>query len=146
QVDAPRMDDGDAESLRIDERYRLEWPAEEGDVVGFPLFQLRDWMKELPRGERRAPLALGGPRLAVQVARLRSDAPMWIKPQAEQVVANPWFRFSRRVEVRGREVVITGRWERLALQIPARELRRAARDMKQARELAYFEHDFKPDA
>ncbi|HEY0332767.1 MAG TPA: DUF3857 domain-containing protein [Stenotrophomonas sp.] len=145
QVRPPQVDDSDPASVRIDERYRLEWPASEGDVIGFPLFQLRDWMKELPHGERRTPLALGGPRLATQTVHLHSDVALGVKPQREEVVANPWFRFSRRVEVDGREVSITGRWERLALQIPPQGLRRAARDMKRAREMAYFEHDFKPD-
>jgi len=144
QVAPPTLQDADPARLRIHEQYRLEWPAKEGDLVGFPLFQLQDWMKELPRTERRAPLALAGPRLATHTVRVRSDGRLSVRGQSDEV-ANPWFRFSRRIEMSGGDVVITGRWERLALQIPPRGLRRAAQDMARARELLYFEHDFKAD-
>jgi len=144
QVEPPTLEGADPERLRIHEQYRLEWPAKEGDLVGFPLFQLQDWMKELPRTERRTPLALAGPRLATHTVRVRSDGGLSVRARTDEI-ANPWFRFSRRIEMSDGDVVITGRWERLALQIPPRGLRRAARDMDRARELLYFEHDFKAD-
>ncbi|WP_237642597.1 DUF3857 domain-containing protein [Stenotrophomonas panacihumi] len=140
----PTVDEADPARLRIGETYRLDWHPRENDVVGFPLFQLQDWMKELPRTARRTPLALGGPRLATQTVRVRSDAGIWVKP-SRQVIENPWFRFSRRVDVRDGELVIEGEWERRALWIPPEGVRRAANDMARARELLFFEHDFRPN-
>lgn len=140
----PTVDEDDPARLRIAETYRLDWHPRENDVVGFPLFQLQDWMKELPRTARRTPLALGGPRLATQTVRVRSDAGIRVKPSRE-VVENPWFRFSRRIDVQEGELVIEGEWERRALWIPPDGVRRAAHDMARARELLFFEHDFRPD-
>ncbi|MDG2526541.1 DUF3857 domain-containing protein [Stenotrophomonas sp. HITSZ_GD] len=140
----PTVDEADPARLRIAETYRLDWHPRENDVVGFPLFQLQDWMKELPRTARRTPLALGGPRLATQTVRVRSDAGIWVKPQRD-VVENPWFRFSRRIDVQDGELVIEGEWERRALSIPPDGVRRAANDMARARELLFFEHNFRPD-
>jgi len=140
----PTLDDADPARLRVAESYRLAWRPRDNDVVGFPLFQLQDWMKELPRTARRTPLALGGPRLATQTVRVRSDGGIWVQPGKEEV-ANPWFRFTRRVDMEGGELVIVGEWERRALSIPPEGVRRAANDMARARELVFFEHDFKPD-
>lgn len=140
----PTVDEADPARLRIGETYRLDWHPRENDVVGFPLFQLQDWMKELPRTARRTPLALGGPRLATQTVRVRSDAGIWVRPSRE-VVENPWFRFTRRVDMQDGELVIEGEWERRALWIPPEGVRRAAHDMARARELLFFEHDFRPN-
>lgn len=140
----PSVDDADPTRLRIAESYRLDWHRRDNDVVGFPLFQLQDWMKELPRTARRTPLVLGGPRLATQTVRVRSDAAIHVRA-SKDVVENPWFRFSRRVDLQEGQLVIEGEWERRALAIPPEGIGRAASDMARARELLFFEHDFKPD-
>lgn len=140
----PSVDDADPARLRIAESYRLAWHRRDNDVVGFPLFQLQDWMKELPRTARRTPLALGGPRLATQTVRVRSDAGIHVRA-SKDVVENPWFRFSRRIEVQEGQLVIEGEWERRALAIPPEGIGRAANDMARARELLFFQHDFKPN-
>ncbi|SMQ94774.1 transglutaminase [Xanthomonas fragariae] len=44
------IDDADALNVRTHEAYRLEWPADEGDELGFPLFQLSEWMDVWPEG------------------------------------------------------------------------------------------------
>jgi len=140
----PSVDDADPARLRIAESYRLDWQQRDNDIVGFPLFQLQDWMKALPRIARRTPLALGGPRLATQTVRVRSDAGISVRA-SKDVVENPWFRFSRRVDLEDGQLVIEGEWERRALSIPPEGIRRAANDMARARELLFFEHDFKPN-
>lgn len=140
----PSVDSADPARLRIAENYRLAWHRNDNDIVGFPLFQLQDWMKELPRTARRTPLALGGPRLATQTVRVRSDGGISVRPSTE-VIENPWFRFSRRVDVEDGELVIAGEWERRALSIPPGDVRRAANDMARARELLQFQHDFRPN-
>nr|WP_031340376.1 DUF3857 domain-containing protein [Xanthomonas maliensis] len=140
QVRAPTLDDSDPLRLRTEEHYRLEWPKSEGDEVGFPLFQLSDWMDELPTAPRRLPLALGGPRLARQTVRVQTDPQVWVAPQ-RTVVANPWFRFSRTIGMQDGRVVIVGEWQRLSDRIPPEELKKAAADMERARDLIYFNQD-----
>ncbi|MFA4687115.1 DUF3857 domain-containing protein, partial [Xanthomonas perforans] len=73
QVSVPSIDAADPLNVRTHEAYRLEWPAKEGDELGFPLFQLGEWMDALPKEARKSPLALGGPRLARQTVRVHSD-------------------------------------------------------------------------
>lgn len=143
QVGVPSIDDADALDVRTHETYRLEWPAEEGDEVGFPLFQLGEWMDALPKQARKRPLALGGPQLARQTVRVQTDPVVRVKPE-EQIVANPWFRFSRTVSMQDGRIVIVGEWQRFTDRIPADGVARAAADMERARDLLYFNHDFKP--
>ncbi|PPV06639.1 DUF3857 domain-containing transglutaminase family protein [Xanthomonas bromi] len=143
QVRVPSIDDADALSVRTHEAYRLEWPAEEGDELGFPLFQLGEWMDALPREARKGPLALAGPQLARQTVRVQSDPATQVKAQT-QVIANPWFRFSRSIAMRDGKMVIVGEWQRFTDRIPANGVARAAADMERARDLLYFNHDLKP--
>ncbi|HHZ55688.1 TPA: DUF3857 domain-containing protein [Xanthomonas vasicola pv. zeae] len=143
QVSVPSIDDADPLNVRTHEAYRLEWPANEGDELGFPLFQLGEWMDALPKQARKGPLALGGPRLARQTVRVHSDPATQVEADT-QVVANPWFRFSRSIAMRDGKLVIVGEWQRFTDRIPANGVARAAADMERARDLLYFNHDLKP--
>ncbi|MBB3811823.1 transglutaminase-like putative cysteine protease [Xanthomonas arboricola] len=143
QVGVPTIDATDRLNVRTHEAYRLEWPADEGDEVGFPLFQLGEWMDALPAAARKSPLALDGPRLARQTVRVRVDPAVQVEADT-QVVANPWFRFSRTVSMHQGRIVIVGEWQRLSDRIPASGVKRAAADMERARDLLYFNHDLKP--
>ncbi len=143
QVDAPTIDDSDALNVRTHETYRLEWPVAEGDEVGFPLFQLGDWMDSLPKEARKSPLVLRGPQLARQTVRVQSD-PVTKVDADTQSVSNPWFRFSRTIAMRDGRIEIVGEWQRFADRIPANGVERAAADMERARDLLYFNHDLKP--
>lgn len=132
QVEAPTIDATDPLNVRTRERYRLQWPAEEGDKLGFALFQLSDWMDSLPRQARTSPLALGGPRLARQTVRVQVDPPVQLKADT-QTVSNPWFRFTRTISQRDGRIVIVGQWQRFSDRIPADGVTRAAADMERAR-------------
>lgn len=143
QVGVPTIDATDVLNVRTHEAYRLEWPTDEGDELGFPLFQLGEWMDALPTAARKSPLALGGPRLARQTVRVRVDPAVRVEADT-QVVANPWFRFSRTVSTHEGRIVIVGEWQRLSDRIPASGVKRAAADMERARDLLYFNHDLKP--
>ncbi len=143
QVSVPSIDAADPLNVRTHEAYRLEWPAEEGDELGFPLFQLGEWMDALPKEARKSPLALGGPRLARQTVRVHSDPATQVKAET-QVIANPWFRFSRSIAMRDGKLVIVGEWQRFTDRIPASGAARAAADMERARDLLYFNHDLTP--
>jgi len=53
QVSVPSIDDADPLNVRTHEAYRLEWPANEGDALGFALFQLgKGWMRYRRRRAR----------------------------------------------------------------------------------------------
>ncbi|MCD0244681.1 DUF3857 domain-containing protein [Xanthomonas melonis] len=143
QVEPPTIDAADALNVRTHETYRLQWPDKEGDEVGFPLFQLADWMDALPKGARKTPLALGGPQLARQTIDVQVDPPVRLKAQT-QVVSNPWFRFSRTITMHQGRLRIVGQWQRFTDRIPADGVARAAADMERARDLLYFNHDFEP--
>lgn len=143
QVDVPTIDATDPLNVRTRERYRLQWPAEEGDELGFPLFQLSDWMDSLPKEVRKSPLALGGPRLARQTVRVQVDPPVQLKADT-QTISNPWFRFTRTISQREGRIVIVGEWQRFSDRIPADGVARAAADMERARALVYFDHDLEP--
>nr|WP_283161325.1 DUF3857 domain-containing protein [Xanthomonas nasturtii] len=142
QVRVPSIDAADALNVRTNEAYRLEWPAEEGDELGFPLFQLGEWMDALPKEARKGPLALAGPQLARQTVRVHSDPATQVEADT-QGIANPWFRFSRSVAMRDGQLVIVGEWQRFTDRIPANGVARAAADMERARDLLYFNHDLK---
>lgn len=139
----PTIDAADSLNVRTHEAYRLQWPDTEGDEVGFPLFQLAEWMDALPKGARKTPLALGGPQLARQTIQIQVDPPLQLNAQT-QVVVNPWFRFSRTIAMHEGRIRIVGQWQRFTDRIPADGVARAAADMQRARNLLYFEHDFKP--
>lgn len=143
QVAVPTIDDANALDVRTHEAYRLEWPAREGDEIGFPLFQLGDWMDALPKEARKGPLALRGPQLARQTVRVQTDPVIRVDADTQTVV-NPWFRLSRTVSMQDGRIVIVGEWQRFADRIPASDVKRAAADMERARDLLYFTHDFKP--
>lgn len=143
QVSEPTIDAADALNVRTHETYRLEWPAREGDELGFPLFQLGEWMQALPAQARKSPLAMGGPQLARQTVRVQADPAVTVESDT-QIVANPWFRFSRTIAVRDDRLVIVGEWQRFTDRIPAGEVARASADMERARDLLYFNHDLKP--
>lgn len=130
----------DRSQARTHESYRLEWAKDEGDEVGFPLFQLSDWMDTLPSAARKSPLALEGPRLARQTVRVHVTPAISVKAQRDEV-ANPWFRFSRTVAMRDGTLEIVGEWQRLSDRIPPNGIKRAAADMERARDLLYFNHD-----
>ncbi|QEO96789.1 transglutaminase [Xanthomonas oryzae pv. oryzicola] len=132
QVSVPSIDDADPLNMRTHEAYRLEWPANEGDALGFPLFQLGERMDALPKQARKSPLALGGPQLARQTVRVHSDPATQIEAET-QVIANPWFRVSRGIAMRDGTLVIVGEWQCFTDRIPANAVARAASDMERAR-------------
>ncbi|TAA37754.1 DUF3857 domain-containing protein [Pseudoxanthomonas winnipegensis] len=133
----PVMQEPGEGMVDMHERYRLMWKRVDGTVLDLWLFQLNDWMTKLPNQARSTPYALGGPRFAVQTMEVQAGNGFDI-PDAREVVENPWFRFVRSTRVEGKTLHITGEWTRLAKQIPASGMERAARDMAQARDLLVF--------
>lgn len=133
----PVMHEAGEGVVEMHERYRLTWKRVDGSVLNLWLFQLNDWMTKLPDQARGTPHALRGPRFAVQTMEVQAGDGFRI-PDEREVVENPWFRFVRSTHVEGGTLRITGEWTRLATQIPASGMERAARDMAQARELLVF--------
>ncbi|SEK99905.1 Transglutaminase-like superfamily protein [Pseudoxanthomonas sp. GM95] len=139
----PRLDEADGPTPSIHETYALNWDKADGSALDLWLFQLNDWMKEIPDEPRTTPLALQGPRLARQRITLHIDTRINV-PDLRQEVSNPWFRFVRTEHVEGQTMIITGEWARLATQVPASGIARAARDMDKARDLLVFTLDLDP--
>lgn len=128
-------------AMRTIESYRLDWDTtREGRAFGIVLFQLGDWLPRLSAGTRNAPLLLGGPDHATQTIRVDFPRGWSIAPEGERI-ENPWFSFERRVEVDGKDLVVTGSWRRHADEVPAAGYARFRSDMDAARELLVFDVD-----
>jgi transglutaminase-like putative cysteine protease len=140
-VAAPAADGTpEAGAIRTVESYRLDWDAGQASTFGIVLFQLGDWLPQLPRGARSAPRVLAGPRHATQTIRVDSAQGWSVEPEHDRV-ENPWFDFERRVEVDGEDLIVSGTWRRHADEVPAKDYARFRNDMEAARELLVFEVD-----
>lgn len=130
-----------AGAVRTVESYRLDWNMkQEGQAFGIVLFQLGDWLPQLPGGARSSPRVLHGPQYATHTVRV--DYPRgWLMTPARDRVANPWFSFERSVEVDGEDLVVAGTWRRHADEVPAADYPRFRADMEAARELLVYDID-----
>lgn len=58
--------------------------------------------------------------------RVHSDPATQVEAET-QVIANPWFRFSRSIAMRDSTLVIVGEWQRFTDRIPANGVARCVR-------------------
>jgi transglutaminase-like putative cysteine protease len=124
--------------LRTRERYHLAWDRDEGHVFGVVLFQLLDYVPRLDAAPRRSPIALGGPRLAVQTARVSFQRNWSIAPEDEEV-ATRYFKLRRTVRVVDGLLEVRAEWRRLADEIPAADYAEARAQMQKARDLLEYD-------
>ena len=136
----PSINDAeDRDLVRTAEKYRLEWNRKkDGSLFGVVLFQLSDWLPSLEDEARRAPLQLSGPRAARHSIRTSLDEGWSIQPETAKV-ANRYFSFERTVRVDGKDLVVQGKWERFAEEVPARDYSLLRKDFDEARELLSFD-------
>src|SRR5690606_13579373 len=137
----PRAEDrGGGAGLRTFETYALDWDRSEATVFGVVLFQLLDFVPNLPKEPRDAPLALTGPSFARQVVRVDWPKGFSIKAARDEV-ATPWFRMVRDVRTVDGKLQVSAEWRRLARVVPAEDYALAQVRLQAARDLLQYDLD-----
>ncbi len=137
----PRAEDrGGGAGLRTFETYALDWDRSEATVFGVVLFQLLDFVPNLPKEPRDAPLALTGPSFARQVVRVDWPKGFSIKAARDEV-ATPWFRMVRDVRMVDGKLQVSAEWRRLARVVPAEDYALAQARLQAARDLLQYDID-----
>lgn len=127
-------------AYRTRERYELGWKTDEGSVFGIILFQLLDYLPKLDDGARKAPVAIGGPRLASHSVRTSYDKGWTIESEHHEV-SNDYFSFRRDVSVEDGMLVIDAQWRRTADEVAAADVADVARDLEKVRDLLQYNVD-----
>src|SRR5690606_24311163 len=137
----PRAEDrGGGAGLRTFETYALDWDRSEATVFGVVLFQLLDFVPDLPKEPRDAPLALTGPSFARQVVRVDWTKGFSIEPEHAEV-ETPWFRMVRDVRVVDGKLQVAAEWRRLASVVAADDYPLAQARLQAARDLLQYNLD-----
>lgn len=134
----PSAEDTESGGLRTRERYALDWDSEAATEFGIVLFQLLDFVPDLPREPRLMPLALTGPAFARHVVRVDWPKGFSIEPEHEEI-ATPWFRLTRDVRIVDGKLQVAAEWRRLATVVPAGQYAEAQARLQEARDLLVYD-------